>query len=362
VYPALAVLQALKQIGELSSPLVKHQLLWVGGSDGMEVELVDRADVDFEGIQAAGVHGVGLRALPGNTLRLGRGFMQSRRILSQFRPDVMFFTGGYIAVPMALAGRSVSSLLYVPDIEPGLALKTTSRYADHVAVSTDESMEYFPGRSGITVTGYPVRPELSTTSVEIARQTLGLSEDLPTLLVFGGSKGARSINRALLSVLEDLLYEMQVVHISGKFDWDEVKTARAKISGERQERYRAFPYLHEEMGAALRAADLVISRAGASTLGEFPAFGLPAILVPYPHAWRYQRVNAAFLEERGAAIVIEDSELTDQFLPQVRALMGEQIRLDEMRQAMRRLAKPAAANHIARILLELAGESQQERM
>ena len=362
MYPALAVLQALKQIDESSDPQVEHQVLWVGGSDGMEVELVDRAGVNFEGIPAAGIHGVGLRALPGNVLRLGGGFTQSRRILSRFRPDALFFTGGYIAVPMALAGRSVPSTLYVPDIEPGLALKTASRFADRIAVSADQSMEYFPGQSGVTVTGYPVRPELVKTSVEIAHQTLGLSVDLPTLLAFGGSKGARSINRALLSVLVDLLDEMQVVHISGRLDWDEVKKARAEMSGERQERYRAFPYLHEEMGAALRAADLVIARAGASTLGEFPAFALPAILVPYPHAWRYQRVNAAFLEERGAAVVIEDSELTDQLLPRVRALMGEQIRLDEMSQAMRRLARPGAANHIARILLELAGESQQERM
>jgi UDP-N-acetylglucosamine--N-acetylmuramyl-(pentapeptide) pyrophosphoryl-undecaprenol N-acetylglucosamine transferase len=130
-------------------------------------------------------------------------------------------------------------------------------------------------------------------------QALHLDPALPVLLVFGGSKGARSINRALLEALPGLLPEMQVLHISGNLDWPEVEAARSALStGEAAawaERYHAFPYLHDEMGAALAAADLVVARAGASTLGEFPALGLPAILVPYPHAWRYQKVNADYL-------------------------------------------------------------------
>lgn len=362
MFPALAVLQALKSSVESSSPEAQHQILWVGGSDGMEVELVERAGVSFDGIPAAGVHGVGLRALPGNTLQLGRGFLRSRAILSRFQPDVLFFTGGYVAVPMALAGRRTPSLLYVPDIEPGLALKTLSRYADRIAVTADVSMEYFPHHSAVSVTGYPVRPEFMHWEEEAARQAFGLSADLPTLLVFGGSKGARSINRALLTVLPELLADMQVVHISGSLDWDEVKTASSGLNAAQNQRYRVYPFLHEEMGAALRSADLVVSRAGASTLGEFPAFGLPAILVPYPYAWRYQRVNAGYLEERGGAIVIEDSELPAQLLPQVQGLMLDNERRQEMRQTMLTLAKPDAAARIARILLSMTGEPEQERM
>ncbi len=132
-----------------------------------------------------------------------------------------------------------------------------------------------------------------------------MSDQLPILLVFGGSTGARSINRALLAVLPELLKEMQIIHVSGKLDWAEVEAARGQLSGlsgeqaDLAQRYRAYPYLHAEMGAALAAADLALSRAGASSLGEFPQAGLPAILVPYPYAWRYQKVNASYLAAAG---------------------------------------------------------------
>jgi UDP-N-acetylglucosamine--N-acetylmuramyl-(pentapeptide) pyrophosphoryl-undecaprenol N-acetylglucosamine transferase len=119
-------------------------------------------------------------------------------------------------------------------------------------------------------------------------------------------------------------------------------------------RYHAFPYLHEEMGAALTAADLALSRAGASVLGEFPAFGLPAVLVPYPHAWRYQRVNADYLAQHGAALVIEDAQLGEQILFEVRNLLRDVARRQEMQSAMRSLARPLAAQSIAQLLYGLA--------
>jgi UDP-N-acetylglucosamine--N-acetylmuramyl-(pentapeptide) pyrophosphoryl-undecaprenol N-acetylglucosamine transferase len=336
---------------------------------GMEEELVSRAGIKYEAISAAGVHGVGLRALPGNLQRLARGYRQAKGILHRFQPDVLFFTGGYLAVPMALAGRKIPSALYVPDIEPGLALKTLARFASRIAVTTGASSAYFPRRANLQVTGYPVRDGLKAWDEGRARQALSLAADLPVLLVFGGSKGARSINRALLACLPDLLAEMQVVHITGKLDWPEVQTAWAEIfstagpsvlSTDRMSRYHAYPYLHEEMGAALTVADLVLSRAGASTLGEFPLFGLPAVLVPYPYAWRYQRVNAQYLAQHGAALMIKDEEMPGQLLPVLLSLMRDPIRRGQMRQAMRSLARPAAAQSIARMVRDLASTRRQE--
>jgi len=112
------------------------ETLWVGGEGGMETALVERAGIPFKAIPAAGVHGVGLRRLPGNLLSLARGVVASQSLLAAFRPDVLFFTGGYVAVPMALAGRKVASLLYVPDIEPGLALKTLARFATRITLKS----------------------------------------------------------------------------------------------------------------------------------------------------------------------------------------------------------------------------------
>jgi UDP-N-acetylglucosamine--N-acetylmuramyl-(pentapeptide) pyrophosphoryl-undecaprenol N-acetylglucosamine transferase len=329
----------------------------------MEADLVKRAGISFEAIPAAGVHGVGLRRLPGNLLQLGRGYFEARRVVRQFRPDALLFTGGFVAVPMALASRRVPSLLYVPDIEPGLALKTLARFAGRLAVTAADTNAYFSPavQRKAHVTGYPTRPELRRWDAEKAQQALGLSAGSPVLLVFGGSKGARSINRALLAVLPQLLDEMQVVHISGQLDWPEVENARQALDPRLAPRYLAYPYLHEQMGAALSAADLVLSRAGASSLGEFPAFGLPAILVPYPYAWRYQQVNAAYLQRHGAALLLQDAELPERLLPVVLDLVRDAGRRAQMRQSMQNLAHPRAARDIAVLLVDLARAEKTRR-
>jgi UDP-N-acetylglucosamine--N-acetylmuramyl-(pentapeptide) pyrophosphoryl-undecaprenol N-acetylglucosamine transferase len=331
----------------------------------METRLVERNGIPFRAIPTAGVHGVGLRTLPCNLWQLGRGVFASRRILREFKPDVLFFTGGYVAVPMALAGWKVPTLLYVPDIEPGLALKTLGRFADKIAVTADDSFRYFTSTCGtcagkrqgrITLTGYPIRADLVKWTRREARRTLNLTEEFPVVLAFGGSKGARSINNAVLAILPVLLERAQVVHITGELDWQSVEEKTKELTKTQTPRYHAFPYLHEEMGAALAAADLVISRAGASTLGEYPLFGLPAILVPYPHAWRYQKVNADYLVQRGAAVMLEDSRLRDQLLPTVNDLLSDPRKLTTMRAAMQRLSHPQAAAEIGRQLLALSRE------
>lgn len=332
----------------------------------MEADLVKRAGVPYRAIPAAGVHGVGLSALPGNLWRLGRGYFAARKLLREFNPQVLFFTGGYVAVPVALAARlglrgsRPRSLVFVPDIEPGLALKTLIRFSDKVAVTNERSRPFLPGRTDITASGYPVRPDLKGMTKEQGRLSFGLQPDLPTLLVLGGSKGARSINRALKAVLPQLLAELQVVHITGQLDWDEILAFRQRLTAEQARRYYAAPYLHEEMGAALAAGDLVISRAGASTLGEYPLFELPAVLVPYPYAWRYQRTNAAYLVERGAAVLLPDEDLPQRLLPVVLEIMHDEGRRKAMCAAMAGLAHPQAAATIAGLISGLALQPARE--
>jgi UDP-N-acetylglucosamine--N-acetylmuramyl-(pentapeptide) pyrophosphoryl-undecaprenol N-acetylglucosamine transferase len=324
----------------------------------MEEELVMREGIHFQSIPAAGVHGVGLRALPRNLYQLARGTLASRRILRKFKPDVLFFTGGYVAGPMALAGRNVPALLYVPDIEPGLALKSLARSADRIGLTAEESRKYFRGDKRTFVSGYPVRADLGNWTRAQGRASFGLSGDLPILLVVGGSQGARSINTAIMENLASLLEIAQVIHISGQLDWPVVESMAKTIHGRLAGRYQAMPYLHE-MGAALAAADLVVSRAGASVLGEFPAFGVPGVLVPYPHAWRYQKVNADYLAERGAAVILQDEILNDRLLPAVHDLLLNPAKRDAMRTAMQSLARPQAAALIAGQLIDIAGGSKK---
>ena len=345
MYPALAVHSALAvKVRNLDT-------LWVGGEGGMEEALVKRQGLTYQSIPAAGVHGVGMMTLPRNLAMVARGVLASRRILNEFKPDVLFFTGGYVAVPMALAGASIPSMLFVPDIEPGMALKSLSRFADVIAVTTPQSQKFFNKK--IFEVGYPLRADLVRWDRSTAHRHLGISSGLPILLAFGGSKGARSINQVILDHLQELLAIFEVIHISGEMDWPLVKDSRERLPMELAARYHALPYLHE-MGAALAAADLVISRAGASALGEFPVFGLPAVLVPYPHAWRYQKVNADFLTQRGAAIVLDDQHLQDELIETLRVLVQNPNKLKAMRASMFELSRPRAAEKIASKLIELA--------
>lgn len=347
MYPALAVHSAL------TNRLRDVDTLWVGSEAGMEQTLVSRQGITFRSIPAAGLHGVGLVKLPGNLLKLVRGVIAARNLLNEFKPDVMLFTGGYVAVPVAVAGFATPSLLYVPDIEPGMALKSLAGFANAIAVTTEGSQRYFNKK--VTQTGYPVRADLALWDRSTAHRHLDISGKLPVLLVLGGSKGAHSINLTVLNHLGGLLEKFEVIHLTGEQDWTYVKRHRDQLPRELAERYHAMPYLHE-MGAALAATDLVISRAGASCLGEYPLFGLPAILVPYPHAWRYQKVNADYLSNRGAAIILEDQVLNDELMDTLNVLMENPNKLQAMRAAMFELSHPRAAEKIAGMLVELAGE------
>jgi undecaprenyldiphospho-muramoylpentapeptide beta-N-acetylglucosaminyltransferase len=355
--------------GQSSAEIDLLEVLWIGGEGGIEVDLISREEIKFTTIPAAGVHGVGIKVLPGNIWQIIKGFFSARRILKDFQPQVLFFTGGYLAVPVALAERTILSrkvkpkiLVFVPDIEPGLALQLLALLSDRIAVTVEESMNYFGSQSKIEVTGYPVRSELRMDDKNSARQKLSLKQDLPTLLVFGGSKGARSINKAVLAVLPELLKDIQVIHISGQLDWTEVENKKERLPADFQARYHIYPFLYREMGAALRAADVVVSRAGAAVLGEYPLFGIPAILIPYPHAWRYQEVNARYLETRGAAVVLQDDELEAKLLNTIRELLEDKNRREGMSQAMVSMATPQAAESIANLLRGLVSMSTLERI
>jgi UDP-N-acetylglucosamine--N-acetylmuramyl-(pentapeptide) pyrophosphoryl-undecaprenol N-acetylglucosamine transferase len=356
VFPALSVAQML----------TSHSLLFVGSVGGMERALVARAGLPFSAIHGGGVHGVGWR-LPLNGINLLRGLFDALRLVRAHRPQALLVTGGFITVPTALAAwlSRVPVMVYLPDIEPALAVKAISRFARRIAVTVAESRRYFPGRAaGVLVTGYPVRPELVALAHDpdaraTARRHFQLDAERPVVLVTGGSRGARSLNRSVVAALPDWLRGFAVIHLTGELDWGEVERAQAALPAEARAHYRAFPFLHE-MGLALAAADLVVSRAGASALGEYPLFGLPAVLVPYPHAWRYQRVNAQALVERGAAVQINDEDLPARLSGEVRALLADPARLAAMRAAARAAATPEAASHIARALLQLAGAAGDE--
>lgn len=364
MYPALSVVQTLMSKrqsaagGASASPAAGLQLLWVGSHTGLEADLVPRAGLPFKSIAGGGVHGVGWR-MPLNAMHLAWGTLEAVRLVRGFRPDVLLVTGGFITAAVAAAAwlSRVPILVYLPDIEPALAVRFISRLARRIAVTAEESRAFFAALGQahkVVVTGYPTRPELSAATRAQGAAHFGLAAGRPTLLVTGGSRGARSLNRAVFAALPGWLRDYQVIHLTGQLDWGEAERARAALPEALRPHYHAHPYLHE-MGLALAAADLVVSRAGASALGEYPLFGLPAVLVPYPYAWRYQKVNAGVLVRRGAAVQLKDEELAARLDGEVRALLGDPARLAAMRQAARAAAAPRAAEHIGEELVRLGG-------
>lgn len=324
----------------------------------MERELVTREGIEFNAIQGGAVVGVGALGALRGLIKLALGTLQSFSIVNRFKPDALYVTGGFTAIPVTFVCwlLRIPILVYLPDIEPGSAVKLVARFAATVAVTAEESRMYFPNKN-VAVTGYPLRGGLLTATREAAALQFNLTPSRKTLLVFGGSRGARSINLAVLDVLNDLLDEFQVIHISGELDWETVEARRGQLSEAKRVHYHAFPYLHEEMALAFAASDLVVCRAGASTLGENPMMGLAAILVPYPYAWRYQKVNADYLAERGAAIRLNDEDLKKNLLTMIQNVMRDPERLSAMRSAARKLAVPDAADRIAFEIRKLTSQS-----
>jgi UDP-N-acetylglucosamine--N-acetylmuramyl-(pentapeptide) pyrophosphoryl-undecaprenol N-acetylglucosamine transferase len=337
--------------------LTADDFLWIGTHGEIEEKLVPREGIRLETISAGAIVGVSWPVRIKNAMLLSLSLGKVSQLIADFKPDVLLLTGGYVNGPVAVSAwlRRIPAVIYLPDIEPGMAIRSLSRLVRRVACTAEISLAYFSKGKAIA-TGYPVRLQVRQAAGISREGALGafrLENSRKTLFVFGGSRGARSINRALMSVLPDLLKKFQIIHISGTLDWPEIEFETKKLSEGLKRYYRPFAYLYEEMGAAFRAADLVLARAGASMLGECPAFGLPAILVPYPYAWRYQKVNADYLANRGAAIRLDDEKLMDELLPMVNGILGNEDQLRSMSKASKALDVPDSAARLAQLVLDL---------
>jgi UDP-N-acetylglucosamine--N-acetylmuramyl-(pentapeptide) pyrophosphoryl-undecaprenol N-acetylglucosamine transferase len=357
IYPALAAATAWQQTGA-----AREDILWIGTKGEMEESLVPQAGLWLETISGGAIAGVSLPLKVKNGARLAASVPKAWRLVRQFRPDVMFMTGGYMAAPVTVTCRlqGVPIVIYLPDVEPGASVRFALRFARKIGATTEGSARFVPAEK-LVITGYPVRPELRAATQlrqEEALARFDLTPGRPTLFVFGGSRGARKINQALMGCLPELLRRAQIIHVSGTLTWPEVEANWQQLTDEEKQWYRPYPYLHEEMGAAYRAAELVVARAGASTLGEFPAFGLPAIVIPLAWAWRYQKVNADYLTERGTAVQLTDETVADQLLPTILALLDDEPGLQRMRAAARALDQPDGAQNLAQLIVDVAHEKQ----
>jgi UDP-N-acetylglucosamine--N-acetylmuramyl-(pentapeptide) pyrophosphoryl-undecaprenol N-acetylglucosamine transferase len=331
------------------------EMVYIGSAGGQEEDIVAREGISLRTISSAPIRGRAPWEMAANVGKLSAGVKQARDVLAEFRPEVVLSTGGYASFPVAVAARmrGIPIVLYLPDLYPGWAVRAIAPLAGKICVTAVESLRKMPARKTV-VTGYPVREEFRHVSRNEGRARLGIDPEERVLFVAGASSGARSINKAVAAELSGLLELCEVIHVSGKKDEPWLTEIRDRLTAETQPRYHLYGYMHDEFPRAMAAADLALCRSGASVMGELPAVGLPAVLVPLPIAGGHQKPNARYLEKNGAAVILADEDL-DGMLPLVGSLLHDKAKLRAMAEAAHRLHRPDAATRIARVLIEMAG-------
>jgi len=283
---------------------------------------------------------------------------QAAAILAMQRPAVVFTTGGYVAIPVLLAAAplGIPVILWDGNVIPGRAVRATARLATALAVSFQATCAALavaaPGRP-CYLTGTPIR-DTREVDREAARRRLDIPAAERVLLVFGGSQAVRRFNTAVSGALPRLVERVTVLHVAGEDGYAAALAEREALPQAVRARYRPYPFLRDEMLAALAAADLVVGRAGSSTLAEVTALGLPMVVVPYPHAGGHQRANARVLADAGAARLVEDADFDAVALLEAAAILHDPARHVAMSAAARSLGRPGAAEAVTDLVLAAA--------
>src|SRR5215475_8035315 len=341
VIPAIAIAQELQK-------LYGADVQFIGTPRGLENRLVPAAGFELLLIEVGALNRVSLATRLKTLLDLPRAVITSGSFLDEFQPDVVIGVGGYASGPAMLAAirKRIPTVAFEPNVVPGFANRVVARFVSAAAVHFPETGERF--RNAV-VTGVPVRPAFFQLPPK------SYDQSAPTLLVFGGSQGARAINQTMTRAIRPLcqrLPGLRVVHQTGERQYNDVLASYAEVG---------FPAeVHkfiDDMPTFFARADLVLCRSGASTVAEIAAAGKPAVFVPFPLAADdHQRRNAEAMERAGAAVVLEETRLDDVWLVDtIAALLEDPQRLSRMSQAARAMAHPNAAKEIAELAAKIAG-------
>ncbi len=337
------------------------EISWLGGHRGLERGIVEDAGLP--------VRRLALRSLRStdrdlhlllDPIRLGLSVPQAIAIVARARPGAIFTTGGYVAIPVLIAARllRIPTLIWEGNVVPGRSVRATARLATAVAVSFGETCAALGaaagrGRPACLETGTPIR-DVRAVDRRAARATFGLGEGEPLVLVFGGSQAVRRLNEAVTAALPAIVERVHLVHVTGNAGYAAALVAREALPESLRQRYRPSPFLGEGLLTALAAADLLVGRAGSSTLAEATALGLPMVVVPYPHAGGHQKANATILAQAGAARLIDDVDFDAGALLAGIAAVEQPAAHRAMADAARALGRPGAASAIARMVMALA--------
>lgn len=356
INPALAV------AGEVRRQYPDAKILFIGTAEKMEARLVPAAGYDFKTIQISGFNRVlNLNGIKQNIKTLShllKSSSQAKKIIKEFAPDVVIGFGGYVSGPVvrAAAKLGIPTAIHEQNAFPGVTNKTLAKMVDAVMLTAEQAAQYMQPKNPVIVTGLPVRGELLEADRDISRAELGLGEK-PLILSMGGSLGAKAINEAMLEVISNRWQanNCTFMHATGKDCKDFPERLAANGVDLNAKNIIVRDYIND-MHRCLAAADLVICRAGASSLSEFQALGKPSILIPYPFATEnHQFHNAKALADKGAAIVIEEKDLTSaKLMQQIDTLLESPGKLDSMGRAAKSMAVTDAQARIVEVLGKIA--------
>ncbi len=358
IYPALTLIRTLQQRVD------KLEVLYVGTHAGLEADIIPKEGIPFATVDLQGFK----RSLsPENFLRAAKaikGVGKAMGIVRKFQPDVVVGTGGYVCGPVLMAASllGIPALIQEQNVIPGITNKILSKFVNKIATGCQEANSAFPAEK-VIFTGNPIRREVMAPRQEGDYEAFGLRPGPRTILVSGGSRGARTINRAMVDVLKHYAgrRDVQILHATGKGEYDDIqqRIAAAGVDLQQVDNIVVKPYLYN-MPQAMAIADLAVFRAGATGLAELTAKGIPAILIPYPYAAEnHQEYNARAVEKAGAAKVILNKDLTAQILIEtIDSMIGHQDKLSAMAEASRKLGRPEASDTISELIIELARSKQ----
>lgn len=352
IYPALAIAKEIKRKDR------NADILYVGTKKGMESELVPKEGFRFETIRVEGMP----RKLNKDSfialIELFNGLRDSNKILKKFKPDIVIGTGGYVSGPIVYRAKknNIPAIIHEQNAFPGITNKILARYVDKVAITFEESIKYFKHTENIVLTGNPIRREILEMDKKEAYRKLDIDDKIPFVLSFGGSGGQKKLNTAIIDMIEDIgdNMSMQLIHITGKNRYDDFMSEIKKRNLQLNDNIRILPYLYD-MAQALNIADIVISSSGAITLAEISAIGIPSILIPKAYtAENHQEYNARAFEDKNAAIVILEKELTGKILARaIEDLIGDKKRLQDMSCNSKKLGNIYATEKIVDVIYGL---------
>lgn len=354
IYPAIAIANELKTIDPAT------EILFVGAEGKMEMEKVPRAGYQIVGLPVVGIKRELTLANLAFPFKLGRSFLRAQQIVRDFQPDAAVGVGGYASGPLLLAAsmKGIPTLIQEQNSYAGITNKALARWAKRICVAYPGMEAFFPADK-IKLTGNPVRSDIqfADTQVDAGRNLFGLEPGRPTLLVIGGSQGARTLNESLESGLQRFVDAgVQVVWQTGPAF---IERARAAVASVGSPLIKAYDFIYE-MDKAYAVANAVVSRAGALSVSELCLVGRPAILVPLPTAAEdHQTKNAMSLVERKAALLVNDRTAREELVTAALSLLDDSVQRQQLSEAIKTLAKPNAARDIAQEVIHLTGSSKK---